>query len=169
MPQRIVKLSEDVINRIAAGEVVQQPCNALKELMENSIDAKATNISILLNNSGIDELRIEDNGTGIMKQDFPLLCERFATSKLTKFSDLNTIATFGFRGEALASISFVAQLTITSKIINNPCAYTAQFINGKYLNNKKPKPVAGTNGTQIICKNLFYNLPLRRKPLLKKS
>ena len=172
MSQRIIKLSEDVINRIAAGEVVQQPCNALKELIENSIDAKATNITIVLNNSGIDELRIEDNGAGIVKEDFHLLCERFATSKLRQFSDLTNIATFGFRGEALASISFVSELTITSKVADNVCAYTARFLNGTFANNgnkeKQPKPVAGTNGTQITCKNLFYNLPLRRKALLNK-
>ena len=187
-PKRIEKLSAEVINRIAAGEVVQRPCNALKELIENALDAQSTSISILLNNGGMNELRIEDNGCGILKEDFKLLCERFATSKITSFNDLQSIATYGFRGEALASISYVSQLYITSKVANSVCAYYGEFTDGKLVskhnenNNSNtsnfddtgaaseamPTPVAGMIGTQISAKNLFYNQQLRRSALLKK-
>lgn len=173
-PPRIQKLSEEVINRIAAGEVIQRPSNALKELLENSLDAGSTQIKLYLRDGGISELRIEDNGGGILHDDFPLLCERFATSKLEKFEDLYSIATYGFRGEALASISFCAQLCITSKTKDEQCAYRAHFINGKMYDpdnpekehkDVKPTVVAGMPGTQIIVKKLFYNMPIRQKAL----
>lgn len=174
IPSRIQRLSEEVINKIAAGEVIQRPSNALKELLENSLDAKSTQIKLYLRDGGITELRIEDNGNGILKDDFPLLCERFATSKLEKFEDLYSIATYGFRGEALASISFCAQLTITSKTKNESCAYRAHFINGKMYDPDNPSKdykqiepsiVAGMPGTQIIVKKLFYNMTVRQKAL----
>eukprot|EP01083_Nonionella_stella_P072621 195861_1 len=173
-PARITRLSQEVINRIAAGEVIQRPSNALKELLENSLDAKATRIKLFLRDGGITELRIEDNGSGILKDDFPLLCERFATSKLEKFEDLYSVATYGFRGEALASISFCAQLSITSKTNNEACAYRAHFINGHMYDPDHPDAdhtritpsmVAGMPGTQIIVKKLFYNMSLRQKAL----
>ena len=174
LPPRIQKLSEEVINKIAAGEVIQRPSNALKELLENSLDAGSTQIKLYLRDGGITELRIEDNGNGILCVDFPLLCERFATSKLEKFEDLYSIATYGFRGEALASISFCAQLCITSKTKNEHCAYRANFIKGKMydpdnpeMDHKDIKPivVAAMPGTQIIVKKLFYNMPVRQKAL----
>ncbi len=143
-PNRIKALDPQLVNRIAAGEIIQRPFNALKELIENSLDAGATNISIQIKDGGLRLIQIQDNGCGINKDDLKIVCERFTTSKLKEFDDLTTLNTFGFRGEALASISHVSRLTIVTKTENSQCAYKAQFADGN-LNANGIKPCASAS------------------------
>jgi DNA mismatch repair protein MLH1 len=164
---RIQRLDDVVINRIAAGEVVQKPSAAIKEMMENSIDAGCTAITVIAKGGGLDFLQIQDNGHGIHVKDLPILCERFTTSKLKTFDDLKTIRTFGFRGEALASITHVSHVTIQSRTADCPCAYKAKYSDGKLVPLKAgekadPKPCAGVVGTTITVEDLFFNMPARK-------
>lgn len=152
-----------MVNRIAAGEVIIAPVNALKEMIENSMDANATMIDIVVKDGGLKLLQITDNGSGINKEDLPILCERFTTSKLKKFDDLNSIQTYGFRGEALASISYVAKVTVTTKVETEQYGWKVGYADGKMIN--EPKPIAGRNGTIIVVENLFYNMPSRLRGL----
>ncbi|XP_055380791.1 DNA mismatch repair protein Mlh1 [Condylostylus longicornis] len=162
-PKEIKKLDEVVVNRIAAGEVIQKPANAIKEMLENSLDARATYIQITVKQGGLKLIQIQDNGTGIRKSDLNIVCERFTTSKLKSFHDLSNIATYGFRGEALASISHVAHLTIQTKTKSEPCAYKASYEDG--LLKGSIKACAGNQGTIITVEDLFYNVPQRKKVL----
>ncbi|CUA71089.1 DNA mismatch repair protein Mlh1 [Rhizoctonia solani] len=166
----IRRLDETLVNRIAAGEIIHRPASALKELIENALDAGATSIKVTAKDGGMKMLQIQDNGCGIRKSDLPILCERFTTSKLREFSDLQEIATYGFRGEALASISFVSHLSVVTKTRSDACAWRALYEDGVLLAPKEgaaaePVACAGNDGTVITAEDLFYNTPVRKASL----
>ena len=157
---RIEKLSPTTINRIAAGEIIVSPCFAIKELLENAIDAGSSQITVTFNS--LSDFTITDNGHGIPYDDLEICCERFTTSKLSHYNDLQSIQTFGFRGEALASISHVSRLTITTKTKGSQIAFKCSYLDGKM---ESKKPVAGNQGTIIAVKDLFYNSKTRLNAL----
>ncbi len=152
-------LSEHIINLIAAGEVIERPAAIVKELIENSLDAKATKIEVALEQGGIESIQVVDNGCGIGVEDLPLAISRHCTSKLIE-DDLVHIQTLGFRGEALPSIGAAARLKIISRIKNAENAWQIAVENGRVLS---PIPVTGLTGTQVIVEDIFYALPARRK------
>ena len=160
----INKLDNKLIDQIAAGEVVDNPASIIKELLENSIDAKSKNISISIFNGGSKEITIIDDGIGMSCEDLQMAFKRFATSKISRQEDLYKIKTLGFRGEALPSIASVSQVTATS-FHNSESSQI--IINGGEFISIKPSSIS--EGTKIIIKNLFYNVPARKKFLKKES
>ena len=156
---KISVLPENIINQIAAGEVVENPSSIVKELMENAIDAGASNIDIIINKGGHELIHIIDNGCGMSKDDLRLAFSRHATSKLSSVEDLLKISTLGFRGEALPSIASVSRLEIKSSI-DDQSGNILEIEAGEIKNDEQ---VACNKGTEIKVKNLFYNTPARKK------
>jgi len=161
----IKKLSQDLINKIAAGEVVERPASVVKELIENSIDAQARQITLEIKNGGIDLISLADNGIGMSKEDAELAIERHATSKISSAEDLFNIQTLGFRGEALASIAAVSQFALETKTQKEIEGTSLKIENGKL----KIDPCGCPEGTKVIIKELFYNVPARKKFLKSTS
>ena len=159
-PSRIRQLDQHTSNQIAAGEVIERPSSALKELVENSIDAGASTIDIVYANGGKSFLSVKDNGQGINKEDLSLALSRHATSKISTIGDLTRINSLGFRGEALASIGSVSDLTIKSKFV---AAGETFEISSSYGEVKEVKPSQYLEGTLIEIKNLFKSIPARLK------
>lgn len=161
MNTRIHILPQELANQIAAGEVVERPASVAKELLENSLDAKASRIHVDVMQGGIKLLRVRDNGEGIVKDDLPLALCRHATSKINEIHDLHVLQSLGFRGEALASISSVSKLTLTSCRKEETMAWEIQM-EGRDLN-PVITPRAHPVGTTVEVRDLFFNIPARRK------
>ena len=158
--KNIMKLPQSVANRIAAGEVIERPSSMLKELLENAVDSGADNIEVSVEEAGIKSMIVEDNGSGIHFSELPLAVTHHATSKIHSIEDLDSIYTLGFRGEALASISDVTNLEIVSKNIDEDNGGKIIIEGGKIIEHK---PAAASQGTKVIAKNLFFNIPARYK------
>src|SRR5438105_9435630 len=163
---RIQQLPPSVITKIAAGEVIERPASVVKELLENSVDAGARRIDVEVEQGGADLIRVVDDGCGIAAEDLPLALASHATSKLSSADDLFHIITLGFRGEALASVGGVAQVTLQSRPAGQACGaeVTCQ---GSVLS--PVRPWNGSPGTRIEVRHLVYNTPVRRKFLCTTS
>jgi len=157
----IKKLSKETINLISAGEVIEGPSDVLKELIENSVDAKSTEITIEIKASGIDLISIKDNGSGILKDDLNICLEKYTTSKLNNIDDIYSLDSFGFRGEALSTINAVSKLKIISSTTDDGKGYL--------LENNVVSEVAASKGTSIVIEDLFFNVPVRKKFLKSMS
>src|SRR5690349_5855428 len=159
MPDIIQLLPDSIANQIAAGEVVQRPASAVKELMENSIDAGAKRIQLIIKDAGKQLIQIVDDGCGMTETDARMSLERHATSKIKSAEDLFRLRTMGFRGEALASIAAVSQMELKTRQPQNDLG-TMIVVEGSEI--KRQEAVSCPVGTSIVVKNLFYNIPARR-------
>ncbi|NVJ84932.1 MAG: DNA mismatch repair endonuclease MutL [Algoriphagus sp.] len=159
MSDLIQLLPDSIANQIAAGEVVQRPASALKELLENAVDAGATKVQVVVKEAGKQLIQVIDNGKGMTSTDAMMAFERHATSKIRTSEDLFSIRTFGFRGEALASIAAVAQVELKTKRADDELGTFIQ-IEGSEVKNQEP--IATSQGTSVAMKNLFFNVPARR-------
>lgn len=159
MPDIIQLLPDNIANQIAAGEVIQRPASAVKELLENAVDAGATEINLIVNDAGKALIQVIDNGKGMSETDARMAFERHATSKIKNIEDLFKIKTMGFRGEALASIAAVAQVELKSKREEDETGVFIEIENSQVI---KQEPIAMQTGTSIAMKNLFFNVPARR-------
>jgi DNA mismatch repair protein MutL len=156
---RIQQLPADVANQIAAGEVIERPASVVKELLENSLDAKADIINIDIGYGGLNHVKISDNGTGIVADDLPLAIAAHATSKITRLTDLYAISSMGFRGEALASIASIARLSISSKPAQQQVGMLLECHEQTYTLSPCPR----SEGTTIDVRDIFFNAPVRKK------
>jgi DNA mismatch repair protein MutL len=159
MPDVIQLLPDSIANQIAAGEVVQRPASAVKELLENAIDAGCTSVKLIIKDAGKTLIQVIDDGSGMSETDARMSLERHATSKIRKAEDLFTLRTMGFRGEALASIAAVSQLEMRTRLADRELG-TLLVVEATEV--KKQEPVACDKGTSISVKNLFFNIPARR-------
>ncbi len=164
---RINLLDQKLANQIAAGEVVERPASIVKELIENSLDARANKITVEVEQGGVKLIRIQDDGSGILKQDLALALHRHATSKIKKIGDLENINSLGFRGEALASISSVSRVSLLSKAREGEYDAGWQIDVEGNVAHKSLVPVSHAEGTTIEVRDLFFNTPARRKFLKK--
>ena len=160
----IVLLDELTINKIAAGEVIERPASVIKEMVENSIDAGATNITVEIKNGGISYIKVTDNGKGIAQDDLEIAFERHATSKIRSADDLDTVTSMGFRGEALASIAAISNVELISKTKDQQIGYRVIVEAGDVLEKEE---IGCQTGTSITVRNLFFNTPVRYKFLKK--
>jgi len=158
---RIHSLPTQLVNQIAAGEVVERPSSVVKELVENCFDAGASQVSIEIEQGGARLIKIRDNGCGIVKEDLPLALSRHATSKIASLKDLEQVVSMGFRGEALPSISSVSRLTLISRISDADCAWRVNADGSEQ--DFDPQPDPHPQGTTVDVRDLFYNTPARRK------
>ncbi len=163
---KIVVLDEITANQIAAGEVVERPASVVKELVENSLDAGATVITVDVSEGGLKSISVVDNGSGMDKEDARLAMLRYATSKIRGFEDLDTITTMGFRGEALPSIASVSKLKLKTKSPGKDTGYFIENHGGSIVSSGE---VGAQQGTSITVEDLFYNTPARRKHLKNRS
>ncbi len=163
---KINVLDFEIANLIAAGEVVERPSSVMKELIENSIDSGATSIVAEIKRGGVALIRVSDNGCGMSKEDLPVAIKRHATSKIKTRDDLDTISTLGFRGEALAAISSVSNVTIITKTADAECGSMLVSEGGRVVDISE---VGAADGTTVVVEELFYNVPARRKFLKKDS
>src|SRR5690554_4339279 len=159
--KRIAVLSQRLANQIAAGEVVERPVSVVKELLENALDAGASEIEIKIEEGGIKSIEVVDNGIGIAKDELLLAPSRHATSKISSYQDLTQVASLGFRGEALASIASVSRFEITSRTPDSPNAWQIYSDGGQIW--QEPQPSAGLVGTRVVVADLFFNTPARKK------
>src|SRR5207302_10216031 len=157
---RIRQLPPNVVTKIAAGEVIERPASVLKELLENSVDAGSTRIDVEVEQGGAELIRVVDDGCGIAADDLSLAFASHATSKLRSADDLFRVTTLGFRGEALASIGGVAQVTLQSRPAGEECGAELGCHGGELSG---VRPWNGAPGTRIEVRHLFYNTPVRRK------
>jgi len=156
----IQRLSDLLIDQIAAGEVVDRPAAALKELLENSLDAGASSVQVELQSGGVKQIKVSDDGAGIARDDLALALARHATSKIASLEDLERVASLGFRGEALASIAAISHFTLTSRAADDQHAWRVESDGGR---TSSPEPAAATPGTAVEVRELYYNTPARRK------